>query len=48
MKYNNNKHPLVLIEKANTSKPSDRKRMSEFMNKVKMKAQKSQLNGKNS
>lgn len=47
MKSNNNKHQFILIEK-NTSKTSDRKGMSDFMKKVKMKAQKSQLNSKNS
>lgn len=46
MKNDNNKDHLKLFEKVKPAEPSDRKRMSEFVKKMKTNAQNSQLTRK--
>ncbi|MGG4265312.1 hypothetical protein [Peribacillus simplex] len=48
MKTDNNKQHFKFFERTNNSKPSERKQMSDFIKKMKMNAQNSHLNGKNS
>lgn len=48
MKSDSNKQPLKFFQKANHSKPTERKQMSEFIKKMKMNGRNSHLNGKNS
>ncbi|SNS79929.1 hypothetical protein SAMN05444672_102345 [Bacillus sp. OK838] len=48
MKTDSNKQHFKFFERINNSKPSERKQMSDFVKKMKMNAQSSHLNGKNS
>ncbi|MDF9758844.1 hypothetical protein OKW24_000617 [Peribacillus simplex] len=48
MKTDSNKQHFKFFERTNNSKPSERKQMSDFVKKMKMNAQNSHLNGKNS
>ncbi|WP_155727484.1 hypothetical protein [Peribacillus simplex] len=48
MKIDSNKQHFKFFERTNNSKPSERKQMSDFVKKMKMNAQNSHLNGKNS
>ncbi|WP_285767885.1 hypothetical protein [Peribacillus sp. SI8-4] len=48
MKPKNNEQPFKFFKKANDSKPTERKQMSDFIKRMKMNGHDSHLNGKNS
>ncbi|CAH0239160.1 hypothetical protein SRABI96_02882 [Peribacillus sp. Bi96] len=48
MKSSNSKKHFKFFERTTNSKPSERKQMSDFLKKMKMNAQNTHLNGKNS
>ena len=48
MKSDKKKHHFELVERVKPSESSDRKRMSEFIKKMKTNAENSQLTSKNS
>ena len=43
-----NKFPFKVLDKSKSSEPTDRKRMSEFVKRMKMNAQNSQVTQRNS
>ncbi|MCK1994489.1 hypothetical protein GW626_21655 [Peribacillus muralis] len=48
MKTNSNKQPLNYLKQTHSSKPTERKQMSDFIKKMKLHGQNAHLNEKNS